>query len=67
MILFHKQNRLHMIWGNHDIVCQDSKYVEKQLSPFFDAEIGKDVVLFCNLKYDENVVLKHSKLNKSYF
>ncbi|MFT5847674.1 MAG: putative phosphodiesterase [Psychroserpens sp.] len=67
MKLFHEQDRLHMIWGNHDMVYRDPKYVEKHLSTFFDAKTGEEVELFCNLKYHEGVVLKHSETGQELF
>ena len=33
---FHDENRLRMIWGNHDMVYRDPKFVEKYLSKYFD-------------------------------
>ena len=64
---FHEQNRLHMIWGNHDMVYRDPKYVEKYLSTFFDPKIGEDVELFCDLKYHEAIILKHSETGQELF
>jgi predicted phosphodiesterase len=56
-----------MIWGNHDMVYRDPKYVEKHLSTFFDVKTGEEVELFCNLKYHEGVVLKHSETGQELF
>ena len=33
---FHLEDRLHMIWGNHDMVYKDPDYVKKQLSTYFE-------------------------------
>ncbi|WP_369998345.1 serine/threonine protein phosphatase [Winogradskyella sp.] len=67
MKLFHEENRLHMIWGNHDMVYRDPKYVEKHLSTYFDPKIGEDVELFCDIKYHEGIVLKHSETGQELF
>ncbi len=67
MKLFHDEGRLHMIWGNHDMVYKNQSYVEKHLYTFFDRKTGKDEDLFCNIKYHEAVVLKHSKTNQELF
>ncbi|MBQ0787641.1 MAG: metallophosphoesterase family protein, partial [Oceanihabitans sp.] len=67
MKLFHEQERLHMIWGNHDMVYRDPKYVEKNLSTYFDEKIGKDVKLFCGIKYHEGIILKHTETNQEVF
>lgn len=67
MKLFHQEERLHMIWGNHDMVYRSPAYVEKHLSTYFDEKIGEDVELFCNIKYHEGIVLQHSDTNQELF
>lgn len=64
---FHDEARLHMIWGNHDMVYRDPKYVEKHLSTYFDAKTGEDVELFCGIKYHEGIILQHSETNQELF
>ena len=48
---FHQQNRLHMIWGNHDMVYRNPEFVKKHLSTYFDPKTGEDVPLFTNILY----------------
>ncbi|MFC0603137.1 serine/threonine protein phosphatase [Winogradskyella pulchriflava] len=67
MKLFHDQGRLHMIWGNHDMVYKNPKYVEKHLSTYFDPKIGEDVDLFCGIEYHEGIVLQHSDTGQELF
>lgn len=67
MKLFHDERRLHMIWGNHDMVYRDPKYVEKHLSTYFDPKIGEDVELFCDLEYHEAIVLQNSETKQEIF
>jgi predicted phosphodiesterase len=64
---FHEQERLHMIWGNHDMVYRNPKYVEKHLHSYFDPKVGKEVDLFSGLKYNEAIVLKHTESNQELF
>jgi len=64
---FHEEQKLHMIWGNHDMVYRNPKYVEKHLSSYFDPKIGENVELFCDLKYNEAIVLKHTETNQELF
>lgn len=64
---FHDTERLHMIWGNHDMVYRNPKYVEKHLSTFFDAKTGQDEDLFCGIKYHEGLILKHTESNQELF
>jgi len=67
MKLFHEQGRLHLIWGNHDMVYQDPAYVEKNLSTYFDQKLGKDVELFCDARYYEGLILKHTDTQQELF
>lgn len=67
MKLFHKENRLHMIWGNHDMVYRNPDYVKKHLSTYFDPKIGEDVELFGDIKYHEGIVLKHTSTGQELF
>ncbi|WP_178990700.1 metallophosphoesterase family protein [Winogradskyella schleiferi] len=64
---FHDIERLHMIWGNHDMVYRDPKYVEKQLNTFFDPKTGKDEDLFCDIKYHEGLILEHAETKQELF
>ncbi len=67
MQLFHKQNRLHMLWGNHDMVYRNPNYVKKHLSTYFDKVTGEEVELFKNIKYHESVILKHTETGQELF
>src|SRR5690606_14091643 len=58
---FHWENRLHMIWGNHDMVYQDPKYVKKTLSSFFEPIDGRDKELFEDISYHEALILEHGE------
>lgn len=64
---FHDNDRLHMIWGNHDMVYQNPNYVDKYLSSYFDPKTGCDEPLFCGIKYHEAIVLKHSETQQELF
>ncbi len=64
---FHDEGRLHMIWGNHDMVYRNKNYVNKHLNTYFDPKTGEDKDLFCDIKYHEGIVLKHSKTNQELF
>jgi len=67
MQLFHKKNRLLMIWGNHDMVYRNPDIVKKNLSTYFDPKVGKDVELFGDIKYHEAIVLKHKDTQQQIF
>ncbi|WP_121064944.1 metallophosphoesterase [Maribacter vaceletii] len=64
---FHLTNRLHMIWGNHDMVYKDPEYVKKHLSSYFEPIDAEDKELFKDIVYNEAVVLKHKETNQEIF
>ncbi|KJD35309.1 serine/threonine protein phosphatase [Tamlana sedimentorum] len=64
---FHEEQKLHMIWGNHDMVYRNENYVKKNLSTFFDPKIGEDVPLFGHIKYNEAIILKHCRTGQELF
>lgn len=67
MKLFHDEGRLHMIWGNHDMVYRNEDYVSKHLNTYFDPKTGKDEDLFCDIKYNEGIILEHSETGQEIF
>ena len=64
---FHLENRLHLMWGNHDMVYRDRQYVEEQLSTYFDPKDGREEILFENLAYYEAVILEHATTGQEIF
>ncbi|MFV0539676.1 MAG: serine/threonine protein phosphatase [Aestuariibaculum sp.] len=64
---FHEQNRLHMVWGNHDMVYRNPNYVKKYLSTYFDPIVGQDVPLFRDIVYHEALVLQHETNKQELF
>ncbi len=55
---FHDNNRLHMIWGNHDMVYKNQKYTTKHLSTFLNPQTGENEPLFANITYNEGIILR---------
>lgn len=64
---FHIQKRLHMIWGNHDMVYRDPAYVSKNLSSYFEPIDDTDKKLFDGITYSEAIVLKHKNTGQEVF
>lgn len=64
---FHSENRLHLIWGNHDMVYKNPSYVKKHLSTFFNQKTGEDEALFPDLKYHEGIILRDTDTCKELF
>lgn len=64
---FHKEQRLHMIWGNHDMVYRNPNYVKKHLSTYIDPKTGKNTELFKDIIYHEGIILKHRETQQKLF
>ena len=64
---YHLDGRLHMLWGNHDMVYKDQNYVNNHLSSYFEPIDGKDKELFEGITYHEAVVLKHTDTGQELF
>ncbi|HBO30278.1 MAG TPA: serine/threonine protein phosphatase [Leeuwenhoekiella sp.] len=64
---FYAEGRLHLIWGNHDMVYKNQSYVEKHLHTFFDRKTDSDQPLFPGIKVHEALILKHTKTNQELF
>ena len=45
MKLFQEKNRLHMIYGNHDMVYRNPEYVKKHLYTYFEPKDEKEATL----------------------
>ena len=64
---FHDEGRLHMVWGNHDMVYRNPDYVKKHLYSFFDPKTGQNEDLFCDIHYHEAIILQHTETGQELF
>lgn len=64
---FYLTNRLHLIWGNHDMVYKNPSYVKRILTHYFDVKTGNPVELFKDIEYHEGIILKHSESKQELF
>ncbi|WP_445956739.1 serine/threonine protein phosphatase [Yeosuana sp.] len=64
---FYEGNRLHVIWGNHDMVYKNPNYVKEHLSTYFDEKSGEEVELFKDIIYHEGIILKNTDTNQELF
>ncbi len=64
---YHMEDRLHMIWGNHDMVYKDPEYVKKHLGSYFEPIEERDKELFGDITYHEALVLKHQETGQELF
>ena len=62
--LFHQDNRLHMIWGNHDMVFRDPKTVEKLVRNIFSPKTIREKQALFDLQYHESILLQIENTKK---
>lgn len=64
---FYTNNRLYIIFGNHDVVKRNPAFVKKRLSSLYDPHIGRYEPLFDNITIHEGLLLKHTETNQKLF
>ncbi|HCX65638.1 MAG TPA: serine/threonine protein phosphatase [Eubacteriaceae bacterium] len=64
---FYKNNRFHMLYGNHNMELKYDAYVKKNLAKFYDIYEDEFEELFPGLKVHEAVVLEHEATEKEIF
>ncbi len=64
---FHKDDRLFLIWGNHNIVWKNQKYIEKNLFKYYDERKRCIKPLFDGIEIHEGLILRHSNMEKKIF
>ena len=63
--LFHEKERLHMLWGNHDMIFSDPLTVEKILYSIFPPKNIKQKERLFNLEYHESILLEIENTDKN--
>lgn len=61
------ENKIHFIYGNHDMVYKNEHFTKKTLTEYFDPKTGQNQPLFPNIKYHEAIVLIHEKTKQELF
>ncbi len=64
---FHEEDRLHMVYGNHDMVYKDPDYVAKNLNTYLEPKEEKQENLLANLVYHEALILEHQQTGQEIF
>jgi len=64
---FYNNNRLLMLFGNHNMQFKDPAYVKKTLYRVFDEYLGVDVDLFPDINVHEALVLTHRDTKQEIF
>jgi len=62
---FHLKNRLHMIWGNHDMTFKNKTKSAKLLDTYFDKVTGTNKDLLTGLVFNEGIILEPEGLEKN--
>ena len=60
---FFVSNRLHLIYGNHDMVYRNESVVKKNLYEYFDQRKGETLPLFPSIKFHEGIILQNTDNN----
>ncbi len=63
---FHDKDRLHFIWGNHDMDYRNPKNITKNLSYYYESSTGKEKELMPNASFSEAIRLEDEE-GKSIF
>jgi predicted phosphodiesterase len=64
---FYQKDKLHMIYGNHDMVYRNPDIVKKYFAEYFDTNADKNMPLMPHLKFEEAIVLKHAATGQELF
>ncbi|MCG1035295.1 metallophosphoesterase [Polaribacter sargassicola] len=64
---FHDNNRLHFIWGNHDMKYKNKETVRKNLYHFYDTVTDTTKDLLVGASFYEAIVLEDEKTGKGIF
>lgn len=64
---FYDAGRMHLIYGNHDMVYKNPRVVKKHLHSYFDAKTGKEEALFPGITVHESIILVHEETGQELF
>lgn len=64
---FHRQKRLFLVWGNHDMEFRNPIKVEQIIRTFFTPKNIEDKNLYFDLEYYESLLFKFENTEKSIF
>jgi len=64
---FFDEDRLYLIYGNHDIVKKDRDFVKSKLYSYYNEPMKKNIPLFQNVKIHEGLILNHRTTDDKIF
>ncbi|ROR27211.1 calcineurin-like phosphoesterase family protein [Mobilisporobacter senegalensis] len=67
MSQFYKENRLYMLYGNHDMAKKYSKYLSYHCSSYFNETEQMECYLFPDIEVHEGIILKNYRKNYQIF
>lgn len=64
---FFEEGRLYRLVGNHDMVYQNERFVEKNMYQYFNKVTGNEEPLFPGIKFTEGLILEHQDSGQELF
>jgi predicted phosphodiesterase len=64
---FHDANKMHLIYGNHDMVYRNPLIVKRNLFEYFETISGKKEPLLPHITFHEGIVLEHKQTQQEIF
>lgn len=64
---FYNEGRLHMLYGNHDVLYRNEETVKKHYQSWENPENQEEEPLMPDLEFQESIILKHSKTGRELF
>ncbi len=64
---FYNENRLHVLFGNHDMVKKKKKVAKRYLETYYDEREKRVKPLFKDINIYEGIVLRHNPTGKELF
>jgi UDP-2,3-diacylglucosamine pyrophosphatase LpxH len=61
---YYCEDRLYLIYGNHDMVKRQRKFVQKFYGRTYDTQEKKDVLFLKNIQFHEGLVLRYKDFNR---
>lgn len=64
---FHEQKRLFLVYGNHDIIKKNKRWVKDNMFVYYDERKKQFATLFPDIEVHEAIVLKHKQSGGKIF
>ncbi|NLP57798.1 metallophosphoesterase [Lutibacter sp. B1] len=62
---FHLENRLHMLWGNHDMILNNPKTASNLFDTYFDKISATEKDFLKGISFEESILLEPEGLDKN--